>query len=66
MITEAEYVKMISVILEFMEFVEWQKKEGNIDGVCDPTITMDKAEGIMHSAKEEGYSIWLENFIEPI
>lgn len=51
-------VKAASAVIEdFMEFAKWQEKEGNIDGVCDPSMTMDLAENILENARLEGYVI---------
>lgn len=38
---DAHNPKMLrGIIHNLLEFVYWQEKNGNIDGVCDPDITI--------------------------
>ena len=31
----------------FIQFAEWQKREGKIDGVCDPSLAVDIAKNLI-------------------
>ena len=34
------------IINELLEFVYWQQKEGNIDGVCDPDYVIEHCKNL--------------------
>jgi len=45
------------IILHLLEFVEWQGSRGLIDGACDPSIDVARAEklGLSYSKSEDFY-----------
>lgn len=44
---------MLHLLRDYVEFVDWQDREGNIDGVCDPSISADAAKRLIKEFKPD-------------
>ena len=53
-INDDEFYGMLADLGAFIQFAEWQAKEGNIDGVCDPEIYVHSAREIIKKYVHEG------------
>jgi len=44
---------MLHLLHDYVDFVEWQEREGNIDGACDPSISVEAAKRLIKEFKPE-------------
>lgn len=63
-LSKKDKIKLFNTLQNFIEFAEWQEREGNVDGVCDPSFSLDCAKTLIQKYAPE--MLCESKYVEPV